>query len=143
MAVRAEAHRAYPLETGGLLLGWWDEDGRTAWVETVVGPGPEAHHARASFEPDWHWQQDQVARLYTRYARRLQYLGDWHTHPNGRPVPSRADRSAALEIADAPTARAPHPLMLIVGCAPSGALQPQVYVLQGRELHACRLDARF
>jgi integrative and conjugative element protein (TIGR02256 family) len=100
-------------ETGGVLLGW--RDAHNVVVEHVVGAGPAARHGRASFQPDASWQQARVAQLYEQSGRRLSYLGDWHTHPGGKPIPSRRDDRTLQHIASAAEARCPDPIMVIMG----------------------------
>jgi len=112
-----EADRAAPDETGGMLLGYIapDSDPEHVVIETVIGPGPSAKHSRHRFEPDAEWQQEQMADIYAGSGRTTTYLGDWHTHPGGVPVPSQRDRKTARRIARRKSARAPRPLILILG----------------------------
>src|SRR3712207_2886776 len=82
-----EAYQHFPLETGGLLLG---RTGPERLVTCVIGPGPNATHERFRFNPDQRWQEDAVAAAW-KVDRDLEYLGDWHTHPTGRPRLSKLD----------------------------------------------------
>jgi len=113
--LRAESLRTFPNETGGILMGWWSADDHGATVRSVIGPGPKAQHGRYTFIPDDEWQEREVARLYQESGRTLSYLGDWHTHPYGIPTPSIRDRRTLCRIARHRAARAPQPLMLILG----------------------------
>lgn len=109
-----EARRLYPLETGGVLIGYW-ADPETAVVRSVTGPGPRALHARYSFEDDHAWQAAEITKQYESSGRRLVYLGDWHSHPDAAHGGlSRTDRSALRSIIAAPQARMPTPLMVIL-----------------------------
>ena len=103
------------LETGGVLLGW--RNGADVVVSHVVGPGPGAQHERTTFHPDSAWQAERIAELYELSGRRLEYLGDWHTHPGGRPWPSRRDAGTLRHIAASAEARCPDPVMVILGSA--------------------------
>lgn len=111
----AEASNRELLETGGVLLGW--RNGTDVVVSHVVGPGPDAQHDRSAFHPDSAWQAKKIAELYEDCGRRLEYLGDWHTHPGGRPWPSRRDERTLQHIADSSEARCPDPVMVILGSA--------------------------
>lgn len=125
--VEQEAARTYPEETGGVLLGFRDrDDEEVVQVMTQVGPGPDAVHERHRFQPDSCWQDDQIARIYQESGRIATYLGDWHSHPGGSPKPSKLDRSTARRIARCKDARAPRPLMLILGGQP-GSWSPAAY----------------
>ena len=109
-------------------------------VVHATGPGPNATHGSTSFEPDSAWQAEQVATLYAQSDRRHTYLGDWHTHPNGRGIPSQQDRRTLATIARSPAARAPHPLFVIVEDQPVGPLMAWRWCAWWRPLQ--RLNVR-
>src|SRR3546814_3430816 len=50
-AMVAEADRKFPLETGGILVGYFAENGDPV-VCAAIGPGPHAIHWRKRFTPD-------------------------------------------------------------------------------------------
>ncbi|TAN20933.1 MAG: hypothetical protein EPN33_14205 [Acidobacteria bacterium] len=102
-----------PFEAGGLLLGYWNDDGSAA-VMAATRPGPRAAHRLFSFVPDYEFDDKQVALAYERSGRYWGYLGDWHTHPLGSSEPSRKDLKVARNIATSEQARSPKPLMAIV-----------------------------
>lgn len=112
-ALIAEAEAKHPLETGGVLMGYWYEGEPV--VISIIGPGWESRHDSHGFEPDSAWQRERIAEVYELSGRRHTYLGDWHTHPDGLPRPSRLDRKTLTGIAAFPEARAATPLMLIGG----------------------------
>ncbi|UPK34545.1 Mov34/MPN/PAD-1 family protein [Bradyrhizobium sp. 186] len=121
-----DADRFYNLETGGALMGYWYGD--TAVITATIEAGPAALHQRYSFEPDQHWQVEQIARHYARSGRRETYIGDWHTHPaakSGRL--SRTDRSVLRRIIATPAARAPTPIMIVLHGA-KGAWEATAWV---------------
>lgn len=109
-----EADRTYPLETGGVLAGYFAENGEPV-VLAAIGPGPMANHRRYRFTPDHAWQCRQLDLLFEQSSGTYVYLGDWHTHPDGSPQMSWLDRRTLRAIARHPHARTPHPLMLIGG----------------------------
>lgn len=112
-----EAQRAFPLETGGLLLGWSPHPGAVV-ISQVIGPGPQADHHATSFMPDAPWQEEQLATAYEQAGRRLNYLGDWHTHPRGTVRLSGTDRATLRRIAGHPGSRAPYPVMALLAGGP-------------------------
>lgn len=111
------AEHDFPVETGGILVGYFAENGDIV-VKNIVGPGPNAKHERFSFVPDHTWQCGQLDMLYERSAGIDVYLGDWHTHPNGSPKMSWADRRTLRRIASHPLAGTRVPVMLIGGGGP-------------------------
>lgn len=137
--IEHECDLRYPYETGGLLMGW--SDGSAALITHVVGPGPDAIHRRYSFTPDHVWQAGEVARIYDGSGRTSTYLGDWHSHPGGRAVPSVRDWCAAVTIGRSRAARCATPLMLIVSTGPSGIIDAAGYRLQRRRLRECVIVA--
>lgn len=110
--IESAASERAPDEVGGILLGY-EAPGGDVVVTHLVGPGPRARFRRARFEPDGLWHEKEVARIYAATARRSTYLGDWHSHPAGVAVPSRADNRTARRIARHSAARMPRPLMVI------------------------------
>jgi integrative and conjugative element protein (TIGR02256 family) len=111
--ILTEARRWRLRETGGALLGWHEEGAYV--VDRVLGPGPRAKHGFASFEPDAEWQGQEGARIYRESRRTVAYLGDWHTHPRGKPYPSSQDSQTAKQIAEDTDFRISRPLYAVLG----------------------------
>lgn len=85
-SIRTIIARSDPtLETGGALFGH-----ENALVVTFAsGPGPNAVH-----EPGYFLRDLEHTRLAADRAHKLdrsQWIGEWHTHPNGPPEPSPLD----------------------------------------------------
>ena len=113
-----EADLAYPLETGGVLVSYVADNNEPV-VHAVIGAGPKALHERARFEPDHAWQCEQLDDLFKSSSGQWVYLGDWHTHPDGRPKMSWLDRRTLRRIAKHSGACIAHPLMLIGAGSPA------------------------
>lgn len=109
-----EANRAYPMETGGVLVGYFAESGELV-VFANIGPGPNAVHLKNRFMPDHTWQCEQLEGLFQKSSGTWVYLGDWHTHPDSSPKMSRLDQRTLRSIAKYKQAENPQPLMLIGG----------------------------
>jgi integrative and conjugative element protein (TIGR02256 family) len=107
-----EAARAFPFETGGVLMGY--QVRTEVVVSDIIGPGPNAKHSKTSYMPDHEYQDLEVARVYAESGRRTTYLGDWHTHPNGRLYLSRTDLNTLKSISAHSPARMREPVMAIV-----------------------------
>lgn len=97
----------HPLETGGVLLGW--RDGNDRIVNGLVGPGLKSLHSRQTFFPDHSWQVARIREAFEGSAGDLDYLGDWHTHPDGLAMMSELDRKTLSRI----ERRVKFPLMVI------------------------------
>jgi integrative and conjugative element protein (TIGR02256 family) len=115
--LREEAGRAYPLETGGVLLGYFATNGEPV-VYAAIGPGPAAIHRRTRFTPDHEWQSQQIDNVFESSKEKWTYVGDWHTHPRSSPRMSYLDQRTLKNIAEHTKAWAPYPVMLIGGGAP-------------------------
>lgn len=113
----AEGWRTWPNETGGILLG--RNNGTCTHVTTVIGPGPSATHERYGFQPDSDWQAAEVAAHWHRDPD-IEYLGDWHTHPQGSTRFSALDTDTARAIASAHAARQPNPVMVVLALGRDG-----------------------
>lgn len=84
-----EGRALFPLETGGVLLGW--RDGADSIVADLIGAGPQALHGRHLFLPDHAWQLRELRAAFAVSKGDLDYLGDWHTHPSGVAEMSKQD----------------------------------------------------
>ena len=139
-AVISEAEDKAPLETGGVLLGYFAAAASEAVVTGILGPGPNAVHRRTSFMPDADYHDRELARCYEESGRLLSYLGDWHSHPKGGGALSATDTRTLRRIARCESARAPTPLMLVA----HGHREWQVTVWQvvggvRRSIQECRV----
>lgn len=85
-----------PLETGGVLVGW--RSGGDRVVAAALGPGPRALHGRHMFIPHDAWQIAAIDRLFALSGGDLDYLGDWHTHPDGIAAMSALDRKTLRKL---------------------------------------------
>lgn len=112
--VAGAAKEWQPLETGGVLAGYWVAQHSEAVVTHVIHAGPDADHRKAGMRPDAEFQEAELVRIFNETGGDSYYLGDWHSHPGMGAVPSAIDRATLRRIATAPAAAAPQPLMLIL-----------------------------
>jgi integrative and conjugative element protein (TIGR02256 family) len=102
------ARELSPLENGGIILGWRSDEDLV--IVDLRGPGPHALHGRHCFIPDHDWQVAEIDRAFEASEGNLDYLGDWHSHPDSVAAMSDLDSETLLRIAR----RVSSPLMLIV-----------------------------
>lgn len=132
-----EANTRPALETGGLLLG--RETTTETMVTHVIGPGPGAVHAAKSFTPDRDWQYERIDEIFVARSGDIRYLGDWHTHPGGKAVPSSLDLALLRRTAENPDCKCPNPVMAILARPnPEHSWNSRVY----RYAPAARLRSR-
>lgn len=114
--MRSLATEKYPLETGGVLIGYTGgAGGDDVVIVAITGPGPGAHHSETTLEPDHEYQTQEIARIYRASKGVHTYLGDWHTHPGSAADLSRRDKKTLKHIASHRDARMDRPIMAILG----------------------------
>ena len=80
-----QAQRCYPQETGGILGGQ---------EETILGVLPIANKVSEKQNEVFGITTDDLDRAYHFLVKHnLHYLGIYHTHPKGLPIPSKQDLS--------------------------------------------------
>lgn len=103
-------------ETGGVLIGRYAEGQRVA-VVTEALPAP----ADSKGGPTWFVRGVRAlnAKLKRRWnSGRGYYLGEWHYHPGGVPVPSKPDCAQMRSISESASYSCPEPVLLIIGGTP-------------------------
>jgi integrative and conjugative element protein (TIGR02256 family) len=118
--MRAEARRGARLrgprvETGGSLLGGFDDAAGVVWVDEATGPPPDSRLSEVHFQHGTRGVEELIAARRTATARVTAFVGMWHTHPHHEAAPSPTDEEGmhdlVLPIAKAP----PRALLLIAG----------------------------
>lgn len=115
--IHIEATRRRLVETGGPLFGF-DGEGEDVVIVAALGPGPRAKHRPRSLIPDRQATQAAIQLVYERGQGRYRYIGSWHTHPLGSPVPSERDVRTARDISTQDDVALPRPLILIQSSRP-------------------------
>ncbi len=77
-------------EAGGTLMGY--RSGQHLHVLYATEPMPLDKSSRTSFERLDPGHQLAVTKAWEESQGRVDYLGDWHTHPQLNPSPSRIDQ---------------------------------------------------
>lgn len=111
--MREETLRHGASETGGLLVG--KREGDTVKIVAASGPGPQAVHKPTIFERDGAFSQAWLEQTMKDHGGKVEYVGEWHSHPNSVPIPSRRDITSLREIGLDPNYLTDCPVMLIVG----------------------------
>lgn len=95
--IRAECRRGVrvrepQVETGGLLLGQFDDAAGIVWVDAASGPPPDSRLSPLHFEHGAAGAADIPATQMRRTARTSGFVGMWHSHPDGIAWPSETDQ---------------------------------------------------
>lgn len=110
---RAEA---LPSETGGVLMGVVDHQRRTMHVSLVLPAPPDSKQSPTYFERGSSGLKAAVGRIRARTAHQLDYIGEWHSHPDGAAARPSADDDTVFAFLREGLGRAGRPyLMMIVG----------------------------
>lgn len=110
------AHRQrgwFRKEAGGQLFA--DIDGEIWSVVAATGPRSTDRRGRFHFWPDRRAEQIEINQ---HFEAGLQYVGDWHTHPEKVPSPSRDDLFSIENVVRESTFYTPGLLLCIVGLGP-------------------------
>ena len=111
--ITVEADKWFPLETGGLLIGYRADNGEIVITDITVA-GPNAIHKKSQFIPDYDFDQNVVEEAFHRTGGICNYLGDWHTHPNGNGFLSWPDKRTMRSISQSTEAYLSSPTMGIL-----------------------------
>lgn len=76
-------------EAGGLLLGY--RHGNNFEITKVTVPFPEDIQRRVYFERNDSNHLSIFSKLRKHSIMPISFLGEWHTHPEGNPIPSSID----------------------------------------------------
>lgn len=76
-------------EAGGILLGM--RRGEHIHVTQLTSPGPEDRRTRTAFHRARRSHQELALRQWRESGGVMDYLGEWHTHPEIGPSPSATD----------------------------------------------------
>lgn len=109
-----QQHGDFP-ERGGLLLGEIYAEATTLYVSVASVPGPEDRSARFSWNRDQGRANRIIRAEWERSGGLVNYLGEWHTHPQDVPRASCVDMATMFRLVRRKTLVTPGLLMFIVG----------------------------
>lgn len=107
------ARNHFPNEFGGVLVGKYSEDGRTVFLKNFICP-KKYKQSPIFFERETKFINRELKRIYEVSQGQLFYVGEWHTHPNMRPIPSLHDLKSMQKLL-AQDIKINNPLLLIIG----------------------------
>lgn len=129
-------------ETGGILVGHYTRGLECAVIDAVSRAPSDSVGGRTWFNRGVRGIQRWVNRLWVREHQ--YYLGEWHLHPQGPPIPSATDIGQMMQIAESLDYHCPEPILIIIGSAPPHHWDIAVYVFPSSAsyvtLHWVRAD---
>lgn len=72
-----------PLETGGVLIGSYDMQRRIIYVVDTIPSPPDSEEKPISYIRGCVGLRDKVEKVSNKTQKRLEYVGEWHSHPKG------------------------------------------------------------
>jgi integrative and conjugative element protein (TIGR02256 family) len=131
--------RAVDVETGGLLFGERNDLLRVLWVDDVSGPPPDSSHSANCFVCGVEGTAKLATEKTERTAGLVRFVGMWHTHPGGLPLPSATDLRGIEQLVQATHSSGGESLMLIVG-GENGERLIAAYVFKAEDFERIRAD---
>lgn len=89
--IKAQRLSALPNETGGSLLGITDMKTKIIVLVDILPPPPDSESSPTHFIRGKDGQLEALKRVHGLTAGIVDYVGDWHSHPNGCSVQPSAD----------------------------------------------------
>ncbi|MCW9023076.1 MAG: Mov34/MPN/PAD-1 family protein [Gammaproteobacteria bacterium] len=129
-AMVEEAEKKKPLETGGAFMGYV-ADNHDVIITDMIDAGVNAIHKKISFTPDQEYQLKEMEDIYYNSEGMTNYLGDWHTHPNGTTNLSLKDKKTLTRIGITPESQNSYPIMVILASQPSEWTMSAVQFVSG------------
>ena len=104
------------MEAGGILVGSYAPTHDCAVVRAISGPPSDSRRGPTWFHRGVHGLQEWLDRFWN--LSRHYYLGEWHFHSQGSPLPSQLDVCQLKDIANSALYKCPEPVLLITGGDP-------------------------
>jgi len=105
-----------PNETGGVLIGSYDLPSKTVYVVDTVPSPPDSEEWPTLYIRGWEGLRARVASITEMTAGQLEYVGEWHSHPERCScMPSDDDFKVFAWMTDRMSAAGLPALMAIVG----------------------------
>lgn len=119
---RSERVNGRRIETGGILFGHTDEFLKIIWVDEISGPPPDSIQSTTAFVCGTAGVSELNAEKVKRTRKSVAFVGMWHTHPGGIPLPSDTDYGAMAKLLTDDQFQAKRFLMIIIGADSSRPL---------------------
>ena len=109
-------HARLPVETGGVLIGYFDVSHRYVYIVDGLPAPRDSDEREDAFIRGFAGLRDEIHRIEARTGGQVGYVGEWHSHPDGAGVAMSDDDSELLrQIADEVRADGQPGVMMIVG----------------------------
>lgn len=122
--LRAEARRGARIrgpqvETGGTLLGTFNDAVGVVWVDEATGPPPDSLLSKVHFQHGTAGVNQQLTARREATGKAIRFVGMWHTHPYGPARPSPTDEAGMATLV-MPAQNAPPRALILIAGGPAG-----------------------
>lgn len=105
-----------PNETGGVLLGSYDNERKIVYISDVLPSPPDSQEWPTVYIRGCDGLEIEVNKIYNITDGMIRYIGEWHSHPQGsNSNPSQLDKQAFLWLTDKMAKYGLPGLMMIIG----------------------------
>lgn len=125
-------------EAGGILLGRQISGTLDIVLDEITTPSIDDRQTRFSFFRSKRLTQARIEAAWTESSGTLNYLGEWHTHPEDTPRPSCIDRAGWRSLSRKGVFQLDSLLFVIVGRNEIGAWELQIGSRRARRLKRTR-----
>jgi len=122
------ARKHYPHEVGTSLVGRYSDDGFEAFILDTAPLSPDSRGSTISFYRGVAGLRKFFTKLRRVFDGKRYYVGEWHSHPNGSPLPSGLDNSNQFAIAHDRKTNCPECILVIIGGSLSSPAEIGVFV---------------
>jgi integrative and conjugative element protein (TIGR02256 family) len=123
----------FPNEFGGILIGSYLNDYKDLVISGIIC-SDDFRNSPMTFTPDHINLNVKLKELYKKFDGKIEYLGDWHSHPNGNNQFSMDDFKSIQDIAKSENVRTHNPILLIAAYG-IDYFEPGFYVYNNKRLH--------
>jgi len=90
--IHAFRHEKLPNETGGVLLGYFDQKSEKVFIVDVLPEPEDSHGDPTGFTRGFEGLIETISTVNQQTSGIVSYIGEWHSHPQGAGIsPSAAD----------------------------------------------------
>ena len=122
------ARKHCPDEVGTSLVGCYSDDGFDAFISDMAPVCSDSKSLDNSFWRGIKGLQTLFVELRKSYAGKRYYVGEWHSHPDASPIPSRTDDMTQSAIAADRQANCPESILVVIAGNLFGAPDLRVFV---------------
>lgn len=101
------------LETGGIIIGYYDDMCQNAVITEFTNPPEDSKAARFKFYRGIKGLKEILQQCWKE--QKEYYLGEWHLHPGSSPTPSAADIAQMKKIAQNKNFNCKEPILMVLG----------------------------